>query len=150
MNTSVQRRIASQLLGCGVNKVWMDTQKAEDISMAITRDDIRKLIARGVIKKAPEKGISRVRVRAVHEQKVAGRRRGHGTAKGKATARNPPKRSWMKRIRLQRKRLVELRDAKTLAKGAYRKLYLMAKGGAFRSLGQLNTYLEEHKLVKVK
>ena len=150
MNTSVQKRIAARLLGCGVHKVWMDAQKAEDISMAITRDDIRKLIARGIIKKTQEKGISRVRVRAVNKQKASGGRRGHGTAKGKATARNPPKRSWMKRIRLQRKRLSELRDLKSLTKRSYRKLYLMAKGGAFRSLTQLNTYLEEQKLLKVK
>jgi len=128
----------------------MDASKAEDISMAITRDDIRKLVARGIIKKKKEKGISRARAEAVKKQKRKGRRGGHGTAKSKASARNPPKASWMKKIRLQRKRLAELRDSKKLKKGIYRRIYLMAKGGAFRSLAHLDSFLEEQKLLKVK
>jgi len=150
MNTSVQRRIASDILGCGIRKVWMDKEKADEISMAITRDDIRKLIKKGTIKKKQEKGVTHIRAQAVRAKKIAGRRVGHGTVKGKKTARNPPKRSWMKRIRTQRERLAELREGKKIERRTYRKLYMMAKGGAFRSLSQLSTYIEEHNLTKVK
>jgi ribosomal protein L19E len=45
-------------------------------------------------------------------------------------------------------RLKELKDGKKISRADYHKLYMMVKGGAFRSVAHLNEYLEAHKLVK--
>ena len=148
MNLSVQKRIASQVLNCGLNRVWLDTERSEEISMAITREDIRKLIHRGLIKKKPEKSISKVRTRKRTLQRKKGRRKGYGKRKGTANARNSKKGRWMQRIRPLRRELKKMRDTRYIEKNIYRSLYRMAKGGAFRSVSHLTTYMEEHDLTR--
>lgn len=148
MNLSVQKRIASDVLDCGYHRVWLDTERAEEISMAITREDIRKLIHRGLIKKRPEKATSRVRARKRALQRRKGRRKGYGKRKGTARARFSKKAKWMQRIRPLRRELKTMRDSRYIEKGVYRKLYRMAKGGAFRSVAHLKTYVEEHGLTR--
>ena len=59
----LQKRLAADLLGCGVSRVRFDQERIEEIVDAITREDIRYLIRDGAIYKAPEKGVSRARVR---------------------------------------------------------------------------------------
>jgi large subunit ribosomal protein L19e len=146
MNLSVQKRIASDVMNCGVHRVWLDTERSEEISMAITREDIRKLIHRGLIKKKPERAISKVRTRKRALQKKKGRRKGQGKRKGSANARFSKKRKWMQKIRPLRRELKNMRDSRYIEKGVYRTLYRMAKGGAFRSVTHLKTYVEEHQL----
>ncbi len=148
MNLSVQKRIASQVLNCGLNRIWLDTERSEEISMAITREDIRKLIHRGLIKKKPEKSISKVRTRKRTLQRKKGRRKGYGKRKGTANARNSKKVRWMQRIRPLRRELKKMRDTRYIEKNVYRSLYRMAKGGAFRSVSHLTTYMEEHDLTR--
>jgi len=43
--------MASEILKCGENRVYLDQYFIEDIKMAITRDDVRSLIKEGIIKK---------------------------------------------------------------------------------------------------
>jgi large subunit ribosomal protein L19e len=148
MNLSVQKRIASDVLSCGTHRVWLDTERAEEISMAITREDIRKLVHRGLIKKKPEKATSRVRARKNALQRKKGRRRGYGKRKGTASARVSRKSRWMQRIRPLRKELKKMRDSRYVERNIYRKLYRMAKGGAFRSVAHLRTYVEERQLIR--
>ena len=148
MNLTVQKRIAAQVMNCGTNRVWLDTERAEEISMAITREDIRKLIHRGLIRKKPEKATSKVRARQRALQRKKGRRRGQGKRKGTANARLSKKARWMQRIRPLRRELKNMRDSRFIEKNVYRTLYRMAKGGAFRSVQHLNTYMEEHGLTR--
>ncbi|MBU6998787.1 MAG: 50S ribosomal protein L19e [Theionarchaea archaeon] len=148
MNLSVQKRIASDVMDCGVHRVWLDRERAEEISMAITREDIRKLVHRGLIKKKPEKAISHVRARKRTLQRKKGRRKGYGTRKGTANARSSRKGRWMQRIRSQRRELKTMRDTRYIERDVYRRLYRMAKGGAFRSVTHLRTYIDEHSLVR--
>lgn len=148
MNLSVQKRIASDVMDCGVHRVWLDTDRAEEVSMAITREDIRKLVHRGLIKKKPEKSISRVRARKRTLQRKKGRRKGHGTRKGTVNARYSRKKRWMQRIRPLRRELKTMRDTRYIERGIYRRLYRMSKGGAFRSVAHLRTFIEEHSLVR--
>ena len=148
MNLAVQKRIAADVLNCGVHRVWLDTERAEEISMGITREDVRKLIHRGLIKKKPEKATSRVRARKRALQKRKGSRKGHGKRKGSANARFSKKTKWMQRIRPLRRELKYMRDSRYIDKSVYRKLYRMAKGGAFRSVHHLKTYVEEHDLTR--
>ncbi len=139
----LQKRLASDLLKSGKNRVKFNEEKLKEISEAITRNDIRDLIKKKAITVKKKKGVSRVRARKRHEQRKKGRRRGHGTWKGKKTARTPKKRAWINRIRPQRKLLKYLRDKGILTPQIYRKLYRLAKGGFFRSKSHLKIYIEK-------
>ena len=132
-----QKRMASQILGCGKDRVWIDPSKADDISKAITREDIRNLISEGTIKARKIKGVSRGRARLMDEKRKYGHRKGPGSRKGKKGARTDSKGLWMKKIRALRKKLKEMRADETLNKSAYCKFYRKAKGGEFRNVAHL-------------
>ncbi|WP_456375461.1 50S ribosomal protein L19e [Methanocaldococcus sp.] len=148
MDVSIQRKLAAEILKCGIDRVWIDPTQLERVKMAMTKDDIRSLIKDGVIKKKQKKGISSARVKKLKEQKKKGRRRGPGSRRGAAGARTPPKEKWMATIRSLRKTLKYLRDTGKIDTKVYRKLYRMAKGGAFRSKSHLFLYMKEHDLLK--
>ena len=84
MNLSYQKRIASDLLKCGVHRVWVDDRPEvqEKISEAVTKDDVRVLIVQRFIRKHQKKGISRGRAKVMAIQRAKGRRRGQGSRKG--------------------------------------------------------------------
>lgn len=148
MNLKPQKRMAAEILKCGENRVYFDPYLIEDISLAITREDIRNLIKQGIIQKKYKTGISKHRKNVRHEKKKKGRRRGLGKRKGKKHARTPKKRAWIKRIRPQRRELKKLRDRKLITAANYRKLYKNTKGGMFTSVSQLNRYIKEKELMK--
>ena len=145
MNLRVQRRIASELLKCGSHRVWFDASRREDIARAITREDMRRLISKGYVKKRQAAGTSRGRARELAEKKRKGRRVGRGSRKGTSNARLPKKEKWMLKIRAQRKMLMELRDKGEITRALYRKLSLMAKGGVFRSKAHMQGIITQLK-----
>ncbi|MBA2861383.1 50S ribosomal protein L19e [Methanococcus maripaludis] len=147
MDVSTQRRIAAAVLDCGIDRVWIDPENLEKVKMAITKDDIRLLINDGVIVKKQEKGISSARKKEVQEQKRKGKRKGPGSRKGAKGARTPKKEKWMNTIRPLRKMLKDLRENEKIERSAYRKLYRMAKGGAFRSRNHMKLYMKEHGIL---
>jgi large subunit ribosomal protein L19e len=146
MNLTNQRRLAASLLEVGVNRVWIDPEKVEDVEGAITRNEIRKLIKEGAIKALPERSTSRGRARVLAQKKRTGRRIGMGTKKGRFFAEVPEKTRWMHRIRALRRKLTELRDQRVITVSTYRSLYMKAKGGEFRSLAELERHINEQKL----
>ncbi len=145
MDLRLQRRLAAEVLDCGENRVWFDPEALEEISTASTKQDIRELIEKGAIKKKAIKGICRARINRIRLKKRKGRRSGHGSRKGKKTARLPRKKLWILRIRAIRRRLKDLRDSGQIDRKTYRILYRKAKGGEFRNVAHLNAYLEEIK-----
>jgi large subunit ribosomal protein L19e len=146
MNLTSQRNLAAKVLECGVNRVWIDPERADEISMAITRAEIRKLIKEKAIKSLPENSQSRGRARVLAEKKKKGRRIGAGSKKGKKYSVISRKIRWMNRIRAQRKRLVNLRDRRIITVSTYRSLYRKAKGGEFRSVAELERYINDNNL----
>lgn len=143
MNLNLQRRLAANLLKCGKNRVWFDLSSLDEISTAATKEDIRELIEKGLIKRKPLVGSSKARIRKKRMQKRKGRRRGHGSRKGKRTARMSRKRLWILKIRAIRRRLKHLRDSGKIDRRTYRILYRKAKGGEFRSVAHLNSYINQ-------
>ena len=87
-----QRRMAASIIGCGLNRLWLDPEKATDIKDAVTRADVRELISEGVIKAHQKKGVSRGRARAKIEKRSYGHCKGPGRRRGAKGARNPSKR----------------------------------------------------------
>lgn len=145
MNVSNQRRMAAKIMKCGVNRVKMNPNNLEDISEAVTRDDIRKLIRERIIEKRPKAGISGGRKRHVQVQKEGGKRKGHGSRKGSKYARLPRKRRWISVIRPIRRVLKEFRSDEVISDETYRYYYRHASGGMFRSVGHMRMNMEAEK-----
>ena len=148
MDLKNQRRMAASLLKCGVNRVWIDPLRMEDVADAITRTDIKIMIDAGVIKAKQKRGISRGRTRFYKGQRKKGRGRGQGSRKGTSKARKPKKERWIQTIRPIRERLRELRDEGKIDVSIYRKFYLQAKGGAFKSKSHLESHLRSGGYLK--
>lgn len=146
MNLTSQRKIAAKVLECGINRVWIDPERTDEVSMAITRSEIKKLIKDKAIKALLENSQSRGRARDLSEKKKKGRRIGTGSKKGKKYSIVSRKTRWMNRIRAQRKRLVYLRDRRIIPINAYRSLYRKTKGGEFRSVAELERYINDNNL----
>ena len=146
MNLSSQRRLASAVLDCGVHRVWIDPERADEVSMAITRAEIRALIKGNAIKALSKNSPSKGRTRVLATKKKKGRRIGPGSKKGKKYAVVSRKTRWMNRIRAQRKQLVKLRENRIISVSTYRSLYRKAKGGTFRSVAELQRYINDNNL----
>ncbi len=139
---SAQRRLAADVLDVGENRVWFDPEEQGEIAEAITREDIRELVTEGTIDEKDAKSNSRGRARERNRQRAAGHRKGPGTRKGTAGAREDRKDAWVSRIRAQRRRLKELREDDTLNRTQYRTLYDKAGGGEFESVDRLESFAE--------
>ena len=143
-----QRRMSASILKCGVNRVWMDQDRLDEIAKAVTKEDIRILINGGAINFRQIKGISNGRKKYNQKQKEKGRRSGHGSRKGAKYARLSKKERWMRTIRSLRTYLKSLKDENKIDKSTYRKYYMKAKGGEFRSKHHLETHLVSDGIIK--
>ena len=145
MDLKTQRRIAAEILKVGISRVWIDSSNAEEISKAITKQDIKELIEQGYIKAKKIKGVSRGRAKKLHEQRKKGRRRGHGRRKGTENARMKDKKKWMNKVRALRKFLESSKKKGDMDSKTHRKLYLKIKGDFFRNTSHLKSYIEKLK-----
>ena len=139
------KKMAAELLGVGVNRVWVDPEQLDRASMAITKEDVRKLVKDGVVKARPVKGVSRGRWRKAHRQRRKGLRKGPGSRKGPAVDK---KRRWIARVRALRRVLANLRRRRIITRSTYRRLYVMVKSGVFQSKAQLKAYIKEKGLAR--
>jgi len=146
MNLATKRRIAADLMGAGPKRVWFDEEHLEEIQSALTREDVRKLISKGIIRAKQKTSVSRGRARKVLKQRRKGKRQGAGNRKGKATARLSRKEEWVIKIRSQREFIKELFDRKSISNETYTLLRRKAKSGLFRNKRHVKLYLEENKL----
>ncbi len=146
---TAQRRLAADVLDVGKNRVWFDPDAQAEIVDAITREDIRELVDRGLITAKDAKHNSRGRARKRAEKRAYGHKKGPGKRKGKAGARQNAKDEWAAKVRAQRQLLRELRDSGTIHPGQYRELYNKSRGGEFRDVARLVNYIENNYGVDV-
>ncbi len=139
-----QKRLAADVLDVGENKIWLDPDAQGEIAEAITRDEIRELVADGLIQAEAARGNSRGRARERNAKRAYGHRKGPGKRKGKKGARQNEKDDWQNKIRAQRRKLRELRDKGELTPTQYRELYRKAGGGEFRSVRYLLNYIDDN------
>lgn len=143
MNLRSKRRLAASVLGVGKDRVIFDEEYSDLIQDAITRSTIRGLIGFGAIKAAPEKGISRGRLRERSNKLKRGR--GSGSTEGSGGARNPRKQLWISKVRALRWRLEVAKERGDLSQASYKKLYKQVKGGQVRGVKHLLDLMKEAK-----
>ena len=134
------KRLAADILKVGRSRVWIDPENIDRAMEAMTREDVKILIREKIVRKKPANNISRGRKRSKR-----GKRRGAGSKKGIVLNR---KTRWMIKIRSQRNFLRLLRRRRIINKTVYRRLYRMAKGGAFNTKAQIKNYIKEKELAR--
>lgn len=148
MNVRSQKKLAAKIMKVGLSRTKVSSEK--ELEEAITRNDIKRLIVKGVVRKIEKKGPCKKESKSRRKQKRKGRRAKEGSRKGKAYSKKSSKTHWVEKVRPLRKLLRELRDSGKIKRNDYRKLYSMVKGGAFRSKKHLLYHLKEKELIKRK
>lgn len=148
MDLKLQKKLAGSVLGCSSKRVRFLPEALEQVKDAITKLDLKALINDGLVFNIPKRSNSRFNARKRQGQRSKGLQKGFGRRKGKNTARLPSKEDWVKKIRVQREFLKELKDKGMLDVKAYRNLYRKSSGGFFRSRRHIKIYMNEHKLVQ--
>jgi large subunit ribosomal protein L19e len=146
MDTSYQKRLAAKILKCSPKRVHVAQEK--DIEEALTRNDVRHLVVKGLISKKRKKGSSRVKANFIASQKKKGRGKGPGKRSGTKRSRLSKKDVWMRNLRAQRVLLRELRDGGRIDKGVYGSIYKRSKGGEFRNKKHMLAYMRDNGLLK--
>ncbi|MFH1623290.1 MAG: 50S ribosomal protein L19e [Candidatus Aenigmatarchaeota archaeon] len=143
---TLQKKLAADVLKVGQSKVWIspDKENQKDLQAAITRADIRRAIKKGLIKARLGKIPMPARAGRSKRRKKAGSR------KGSKYARLPKKKRWIATVRPLRKMLKEIKLAGEVDNATYRKLYMLIKGGQFRSRSHMRIYMEQHGMLKKK
>lgn len=145
-----KKNLAGKVMKVSPYKVKFVEGALEDIKKAITRSDIRGLIAVHKIIKDETNLHSRAGARKIAAQKKKGRRGGFGSRKGSKNSIVNKKTKWINRIRAQRELLKDLRDKSIISTKNYQMLCLKCKGGYFRNRRHIKLYLKEQNLVQLK
>lgn len=146
---TAQRRLAADVLDVGENRIWLDPEAQDELADAITREDIRDMVEQGHVRAAPKQGNSRHRARERAAKRAYGHKKGPGTRKGKAGARENEKDAWKRKARKQRQTLRELRDDGTITPAQYRELYNKSRGGEFQDVRRMLNFIEEEYRIDI-
>ncbi len=146
MDVSYQKRLAAKVLKCSPKRVRMSQDK--DIEEALTRNDVKHLIVKGMITKKQKKGTTRTQANVRLTQKDKGRSGGKGKKKGTRFSLAPKKVAWMRTVRAQRKLLKDLKDKGSIGTETYRLMYRRSKGGEYRNKKHMLSYMKDNDMIK--
>ncbi len=123
-----KKTMATKVLGVGVNKIWFDPLRLNEIKEAITKQDIKELIKDKAIKKKPTIGNKRRSGRIRLKRKLKGRRRNEGKRKHRKLESD-----YLKKTRKLRSFLKSLGENNKISKEQHKKLYGLIKAGVMKN-----------------
>lgn len=135
MAISTVRRLAADIFHVGENKIRISPDGLKDAEGALTRTDVKSLIAKGIITKLKPLGRASTKKR---------QRRGPGHRKGISLT---SKEVWMTKVRAQRRFLKMLVTSGAIKKEIKRALYGKIKSGIFKNKRAMLLYLKDNALV---
>jgi len=135
MSIATVRRLAADILRVGEGRVRIDPTNLSEVQGALTREDVRSLIEKGMVSKKPVQGRASAR---------KGKTRGKGRRRGSRTS---EKEEWMMRVRAQRRFLRMLLEDKALPAESKRSIYNKVKAGMFRNKRAFLLYLKDNGFV---
>ena len=142
VNLRAKKRLVSRVVGVGVNRVRFDNDHLDDITDAITRDNIRSLITANTIKINRIVGTSRGRAKVRRKQRQK-RGRGQGSKKGRKGAREGKKEIHIRKVRALRYRLKVSKDRKEITNKEFWDLYKRVGGNTIRNVAHLRSLIDE-------
>jgi large subunit ribosomal protein L19e len=137
MTATTVKRLAADILKVGRNRIRIKEGEYTRAMEALTREDVKGLIADGAVYSMRYVG---------HRTKPKRKRKGPGKRRGKKYSRKGKKEAWMERIRAQRKYLEEMLKGGEVPAEYKRKVYLKIKGGSFKGKNALLNYLRENEM----
>merc|ERR1712216_1076674 len=146
----LQKRLAATVLKCGKGRVWIDPNECNEVALANSRKNVRKLVKDGLIMRKQVQMHSRSRCKRMQEAKRKGRHNGTGKRKGTRNARMPVKVLWMRRQRVLRRLLKKYREAKKITNDIYHHFYLASKGNQFKNKSVLVEAIHKMKQEKTR
>ncbi len=139
------KRIASQLLKTGENKIWINPEKTSQVKEAMTKEDVRGLIKEKIILKKKTNAQSRGKARVLQEKKKKGRKKGRGKRTGTKKARTNKKKKWIRNVRAQRKTLKKIKKEGKETETPYRTIYNRIKGGYYKGKKYVEALVKKTK-----
>ncbi|MEM4605518.1 MAG: 50S ribosomal protein L19e [Candidatus Pacearchaeota archaeon] len=132
MNLAKKKDLASRVLGVGKERIFFNPKNLNEISEAITRQDILDLHSKGIIKIKEKKG----------RKKIEKRKNKRGPGKIKKRVRDK-KQEYVKLTRKLRKYLKILKLQNKISLEKYYELRKKIKAKYFRNLKHLKEVLKE-------
>ncbi|UCD20870.1 MAG: 50S ribosomal protein L19e [archaeon] len=129
-----QKQMAARVMKVGVNKVYFDPERMDDIKEAVTKQDIVTLIKDKAIKKRPIRGVKKRAHKKKLERKKKGRRRGVGKVRKRV---NKRKQTYVKKIRKIRDYLQKVKPL--IPKEEFLKIKKLIKGGYITEIKDIKT-----------
>lgn len=142
VNLRAKKRLVSRIVGVGLHRVKFDNDHLDDITDAITRDNIRSLLTANTIKIKRIVGTSHGRATL---KKIQRRKRGtkQGSKKGRKGARVGKKRVHITKVRALRYRLKVSKDRKEITNKEFWELYKKVGGNTIRNVAHLRSLIDE-------
>jgi large subunit ribosomal protein L19e len=135
----LQRKLASRILRCGENKIWIDPERLEDVKEAITSEDIRQLIREKSIKRIKSAGIKARAGKKRRKRKKKGRKRGVGKIKKRI---NKRKQRYVKKVRKLRNYLKLLKKQNKINTKQANKIKNLIKAGEINTIKNIEEYIK--------